>query len=434
MGALSRTSLRRVVANTGWLVGERVFRMGLNFVLVAWMARYLGTEAFGQYNYVLAFVALFSGFATLGIDAIAVRDLLTHPQQRAVVMGSALAVKAGGGAAAYLVLLAAVAVVSPEFWGLTAIAGTVLLWQAFDVVDCWFQSAARPKYAVYARALSSVVLAVVRIGLLVGEASLIYFVSAAALELLLSAVFLLAIYRGERAAVGRWSFDATVARKLIRDAMPMLVSAIAIMLYMRIDQVMIARLAGFDQVGIYSAAVRLTELWYFAPVAFMTALFPWMMRSRTADPAVYQQRAELLFGTLGWMAIALAAVTSAFAPWLTRIIYGPEYAAAAPVLTVQAWIAVFVFFGVARGRWLLTENRQRDSMYVDVVGVVLNVSINLALIPRYGAMGAAIASLVTAAGANLLVSFVSEPIRASLLMYARGLAAAPRRAASFLIR
>ena len=215
--------------------------------------------------------------------------------------------------------------------------------------------------------------------------------------------------------------------------MPMLVSGIAIMLYMRIDQVMIASFAGFEQVGIFSAAVRLTELWYFAPWALMTSLFPSMMQSKARNDALYHQRTLMLFGIMGWAAIVVAAFSTVLAPWLVRLFYGAEYAAAAPILSIQAWMAVFVFFGVARGRWLLAENRQRDSMYVDIAGVTLNVVFNLILIPRYGALGAAVASLITAAGANLVVALFSGVIRRSLAMYAAGLLLPLRQAHARLL-
>ena len=145
-------------------------------------------------------------------------------------------------------------------------------------------------------------------------------------------------------------------------------------------------------------------------------------RSGEPDPAADDRRTALLFGAMGWAGILLATFTSLASGWLVQLVYGSAFAAAAPVLAVQAWMAAFVFFGVARGRWLMARHQQADSMYVDLVAIAINVAMNLLLIPRYGAFGAAVASLVTGFGANLVVALFSEPIRTSLKLYARGLA------------
>ena len=422
--ALSPSVVGRVARNTGWLVGDRVLRAGANMLLIAWLARYLGTAEFGRMNYVLAFVSIFSGVATLGLDVVAIRTLIGRPADAARILGTSMAMKLGGGLVAYLSMLVAFTLVSPEAIGLAALAGLVLIFQSADVVECWFQSGSRMKYAVYARNAAFFVSALFKVVLILGHAGLEQLVLAGSAEIALAALFLFALYRRDACNPAAWRVDTGLARGMLKDAMPMLVSAMAILLYMRIDQVMVANLSGYREVGVFSAAVRLTELWYFVPVALMTALFPMMVSSRAGNPDkdADDRRTALLFGAMGWTGILLAACTSLASGWLVQLVYGSAFAAAAPVLAVQAWMAAFVFFGVARGRWLVTRNRQADSMYVDLVAIAINVAMNLLLIPRYGAFGAALASLATGLGANVLVALFSDAIRTSLKLYARGLA------------
>ena len=422
--ALSPSVAARVARNTGWLVGDRVLRAGANMLLIAWLARYLGTAEFGRMNYVLAFVSIFSGVATLGLDVVAIRNLVDRPDDAPRILGTSMALKLGGGLVAYLAMLVAFALVSPESIGLAAAAGLVLIFQSADVVECWFQSGHRMKYAVYARNAAFFASALFKVALILGHAGLEQLLLATSAEIALAALFLFALYRREAGNPAAWRVDAGLARSLLKDSMPMLVSAMAILLYMRIDQVMVANLSGYREVGVFSAAVRLTELWYFVPVALMTALFPMMVSARlgSTDAAADDRRSALLFGAMGWAGILLAAATSLASTWLVRLVYGSEFAAAAPVLAVQCWMAAVVFFGVARGRWLVARNRQVDSMYVDLAAIVINVAMNLLLIPHYGAYGAAIATLATGFGANLFVALFSDAIRTSLKLYARGLA------------
>ncbi len=422
--ALSPSVAARVARNTGWLVGDRVLRAGANVFLIAWLARYLGTTEFGRMNYVLAFVSIFSGVATLGLDVVAIRNLVDRPDDAPCILGTSLALKLGGGSVAYAAMLIAFALVSPESIGLAAAAGLVLIFQSADVVECWFQSCHRMKYAVYARNAAFFASALFKVVLILGHAGLEQLLLASSAEIALAALFLFALYRRDAGNPAAWRVEPALARSMLKDATPMLVSAMAILLYMRIDQVMVANLSGYREVGIFSAAVRLTELWYFVPVALMTALFPMMVSARSGNPdvAADDRRTALLFGAMGWAGILLAACTSLASGWLVQLVYGSAFAAAAPVLAVQAWMAAFVFFGVARGRWLVARNRQADSMYVDLVAIAINVAMNLLLIPRYGAFGAALASLITGFSANLVVAMFSESIRTSLRLYARGLA------------
>jgi PST family polysaccharide transporter len=420
-GSAEAGAALRVARNAAWLMGDRVVRAGVGVLLVVWIARYLGAERFGIYNYVLAFVSIFSGVATLGLDAIAIRDLIDRPEQRGRILGTVFWLKLAGGVAAYVALVVAIAIVSPDMLGLAAVAGSALLFQSADVVECWFQSGNRMKYAVLARNAAFFVLAGVKVGLLLGGASVMVLLAAGVAEVALAAAILLVMYQRDARGLGGWRFDRTLVAQLLRDAAPMLVSALAILLYMRIDQVMIASLAGYREVGVFSAAVRLTEVWYFIPVALMAALFPLMVSARRDAGIDDRARTALLFGAMGWAGIVLAAATSLGSSWLVALFYGDAYAGAAPVLALQAWMAAFVFFGVARGRWLVANNRHRDGMFVDVAGVLINVGANLLLIPRYGAYGAAMASLITGFGANLLVGLFSDAIRTSLGMYVRGL-------------
>jgi PST family polysaccharide transporter len=410
-----------IIRNTGWLVADRIFRAGGNFLLVTWIARHFGAEDFGRFNYALAFAALFSGVSTLGLDAILVRELLRSAGSRDALLGTAAILRFSGGVICWGAMVAIAVFVPTAPVDLIAIAGAMLLFQSLDVIDAWFQSSVRAKYPVYARNFAFVVAAFLRVALILGDGSLASLVATVTFEAALAAFLLILIYRYDGRSPSTWQWDTRLARELLRDAAPLLVSGLAILVYMRIDQIMLASFAGYHEVGIFSAAVRLTELWYFIPVALMASIFPAIVRARAADSKRYNERLILLFGVMGWSGIALGALTAWLAEPLVLHVYGVQYASAAPVLSVQAWMAAFVFFGVARSRWLLAENRQRDAMVVDIIGLLLNVAANAALIPRFGALGAAVASLTAALGANALTAIFSMAIRDSLRMYAAGL-------------
>jgi len=420
-----RTGVHLAARNTGWLVADRLMRSGGNFLLNVWIARYLGAEQFGAYNFVLAFVVVSAGFAHLGLEVVAVRELVQSPKRWPQVLGTTFTLRLLGGALAWAAATIAVLALrggDPETAILVAIAASGLLFQSADAVDYWFQASLRSRNTVLARNLAFVAAAVLRVGLIFAQAPLAAFVWATVAELAIAGILLLQAHRLAGGAVGQWRFEYRLARRMLREAAPLLVSSIAIAAYMRLDQVMLGQLASFSEVGVYAAATRLTELWYFIPVAVTASLFPAVVQSRQLSPDVYRGRIQAMYDLLGWMGLTLAAATSLLAPVLVDFFYGRSYAQAVPVLQVQAWLAAGVFFGVARSRWLFAEGRQRDAMYIDLVGLAINFACNLLFIPRWGAFGAALSSLVMVVGSNVLVAAMSPAVRLSLVMYARSIA------------
>jgi O-antigen/teichoic acid export membrane protein len=176
---------------------------------------------------------------------------------------------------------------------------------------------------------------------------------------------------------------------------------------MRIDQIMLGHLAGSEMLGNYSVAVRLSELWYFIPSAVAVSLFPTIVRSHEGHSVeAYKKRMQVFFDMLAGMAYVIALPFALFASPLVIALYGAEYADAGPILQVHIWALVFVSLGAVRGRWLVAENLTRFLLIATVVGTVVNVSLNFLLIPEFGGMGAAWATLFSQATAAYLSSLL----------------------------
>ena len=201
-----------------------------------------------------------------------------------------------------------------------------------------------------------------------------------------------------------WQVSIKRARQLLKDSWPLLLSNLSIVIYMRIDQVMLGELASLGDIGNYSVAVRLVEIWYIIPMTLNQALFPAIVNLKKVDPEIYAIRIQRLYTLMIWMAIIAAIIISCTSNQLVKLIYGNQYIEAAPILSIQAWMAAAVFFGIARSSWLTTEGYLIDGMYVNIAGCFLNVIFNFILIPTQGAIGATGASLITAFGANFIVA------------------------------
>ncbi len=396
----ARPEVRRALANIAWLSGENILRLVVGFFLGIWIARYLGPQAFGQFSFALALVALFGVFARLGMDNVLVQQIVRTPALRHELLGTAFALKFFAGLAALAAAIGCTLILRPAdplALALVAIIGAGLVVQSIDVINLWFQSQLQSRRAVVARNIALVATSVLKVGLILGGAAVTAFASASLLELVLGGIGMAVVYglSGEKLSVwrARWSH----AKALLAPSLPLIFAGIAVSLYMRIDQVMISSMLGDSALGAYSAAIRLTESAYFIPTVVSASTLPAIVALRTSDPEKFRDRMQWLFDIMVVLAVGVALPLSIFAGPLTSFLYGEAYAAAAPVLAIHVWSTVFVFLGVTSSSWLLVENLTAVSFYRTALGAAANIALNLLLIPTFGLIGAAWATLLSMA-------------------------------------
>lgn len=403
-----RDQLRRIIANAGWLFVDKVVRYGIGIVVLALLARYLGPEKYGAFNFALAFVALFSPVALLGLDNITVRNLVLHPDRTSEQMGTTFALRLIGSLTVMIAGLILIAVLRPSddvIRLLVLLLSSATLFQSADVIDLWFQSQIKSRYTVIAKMTAFILMSALRIAMIMMAAPVIAFAGAVLLESMFSAFMLWIFYRAKALQKIRWTWNGTLAIQLLRESIPLIFSGIAIMMYMKVDQIMLGEMLGDRAVGIYTAATRLSEMWYFIALAVVSSSFPAIVSSKAMGTEIYMGRMRRLFRALAVMAWGIAIFNTLFANQLIELIFGSEYAEAAPVLAVHTWATLAVYMGIARESWIISEGLGRFLMFATLAGAVINVILNLILIPEYGPMGAAIATTVSYAVANFVAPF-----------------------------
>jgi PST family polysaccharide transporter len=403
-----RQNLQEILGNAGWLFFEKFSRLGVGLFVSVWVARYLGPEQFGAFNFAVAFVALFGAFATLGLDRIVVRDLVRKPEIKHEILSSAFILKLCGGVVAFFISLLAIFLMRPAesqtHW-MVGIIAAGMIFQSFDTIDFWFQSQVKSKFTALARNGAFVILAVVRVFLILYKAPLSAFAWAVLAEIILGAAGL-AIFYLRQQTIFIWYPKFYTARSLVKESWPLILSGLAIMIYMRIDQIMLAQMIGNTGVGIYSAALRFSEIWYFIPIVIVNSVMPSLTKSRSESKEKYLLHLQLLFKNLVRIAYVIAFPMTFISSLLIISIYGSEYSGAGQVLAIHIWSAVFVFIGVGMSPWIINEGMIRYSLIQTVGGALFNIFLNIFLIPIYGAVGAAISTLIS----QMIASFVSNII------------------------
>ncbi|WP_461788728.1 flippase [Pedobacter sp.] len=415
-------ALQKYFKNTGWLILARVGSLLIKVLVGFAIANYLGKDQNGLLNYPQAFVAFFIAAAALGLDGFTTRELLKHPEKRNELLGTALRLKLIGGLMA-LPLIYVGYWVNQHFFTPTQtplsyvlIVGLSGITQAFYITDSYFQATVQAKYVTFTQVFGNILSAVTKLLLIINHAPLGWFIWAIFFDTVILSVGYLYFYFKKAGSLSSWNYQKSVAKHLLANSWPLAFSAILVSLYMKIDQLMVDNYLGSGELGIYSTVVQLSESWYFIPVAIVTSVFPAIMNAKRDDPVRYQKRLQNMYDLMVWLSLSIAIVTTFISPLAYKIIYTSEFWSGAHVLSVHVWAGIFVFLGSASGQYLIAEGYTKISLARTSFGAIVNIGLNIFLIPKYGIMGAAIATLVAYFSATFLIIVIPKTSKQGVMM------------------
>lgn len=398
--------------------------MGVGLLVGVWLARYLGPEQFGQLNYAIAFVGLFGVIAGLGLNGIVVRDIVREPEAADTTLGTAFVLQVVASVIAVALIVGTIAWLRPDDTltrAMVAILGLSLVFKSTEVVKYWFESQVQSRYTVWIENGAFAIMSGIKVAMILRQAPLMAFVWIALAEAVLIAIGLPIIYTTRGRALGAWKPRSARAKSLLRDSWPLILSGLAVMIYMRIDQIMLGQMLGAREVGNYAAAVSISEVWYFIPIVIASSVLPNTIETKTHSEKLYYQRLQTLFNMMVLASIAIAVPVTFFSDWIVVLLYGSDFRQAGGILTITIWAGLFVFLGVASSNWLLAENLQTISFYRTAIGALINVSLNYVLIPKYGAEGAAFATLVSYSFAAFFFDLLNKKTKRIFYMKLRAL-------------
>lgn len=404
--------------NTGMLFVGRVGSLGIKMVVSIVLARYLGR----QFNGILAggtvYIYFFSAIATLGLDQFIVKELHQFPDNRDEILGTSFWMKVFAGFCCipliYLAFLIYPAKHTP--YSYVFIFSFIGVIQAFTVIDAYFQSQVQSKYIMQVQIAGNLVSAGVKLFLIYHKMPLVWFVYAYTFDFLLISAGYYFTYQRKQRSVFNWSFNFKLSKKLLHYSWPLIISGIMVALYMKIDQIMLQNMYSVKEAGAYATVATLSEAWNFIPAVIVTSLFPAILNARRDDAARYKKRIQHLYDLMVYISLPVAVIITFAAPLIYKL-FTPEYAYAAPTLAVHIWSGVFVFLGAASSQYLIAENFNKLTFIRTGFGAIVNIVLNLILIPHMGMMGAAIATLVAYASATFFIVFIPKVNDQAVMMF-----------------
>jgi O-antigen/teichoic acid export membrane protein len=397
--------------NTSWLFGGQMLRMVLGLFVSVAVARYLGPKDFGLYNYVLSIVALVGVVAGLGLQNLAKRELVEQPERRDAILGTCFVLSLLAGVIAYAAMLFTVGCVSDRSLviGLFTLLGGTLFLSPLKCIEIWFQSQVRADLSVAASSITLLIFAAIKVAAIYFGGNLMHFAYIFLFESIVLTGLLVVFYKRHFGRLFAWRAERKLALEFLKQSWPLLLSGLAITIYMKVDQVMLGAMLGDEAVGQYSVAVRISSVWYFIPTILAASLFPAILNARRQSAQIYEARLQRYFDLNAGLAYLVCIPLTFAAPLIITILFGAEYHSAAPILAIHAWSSLFVFLGVARNQYLVAEKLYKFSMLTVLTGAVVNVLGNWVLIPLQGGKGAAIATLISQFTAAYLTCWLFLP-------------------------
>ncbi len=395
---VNRPVLQKIVKNMGWLSFDRIFQLVIALTVGIWLTRYLGPNDFGVLSYALALNALLIPIIGFGTGSLIVRELVTHENKKNIVLGSCAFINIITCVFAFILLniVAYFLNLNDFFIFLVVFLSSLnfLIIGPYNVFAAWFNSKIESKINVITYNIAIIISSVLKVIFIILGLPLVYFMIITLIESLISLIFIVYFYKKSGENFRNWQVDFNYIQNLLKSSWPLVLSGAMVILYMRIDQVMIGMLLNTTQVGIYSVSVKLSELFFFLPGVIIASIFPNLVKSKLISKEIYALRLNKLFYLFTWIPFLIIIPLFLFANQIVYFLYGAEYLGAALALAISIWALFPIFIKSATESYLINENLVKIIFVNSVVGAGVNIFLNYLLIPVYGIYGAAIATLI----------------------------------------
>jgi PST family polysaccharide transporter len=406
--------------NGAWSLLNQAVRVGSLALVIIALGRHFGPQRFGSLAVGLALVRIFAVVASFGLDRVIVRRLVNEEERGGAITREAFWLKLAIAFVSYAAMLALILIFQRNdslLFAIAALAGGGLLFQACDVFDYAFQAHEQFRLSFFGRGVPILLSTALKLAAIFANAPLLVFAALETVEAAAIGITLYFIYRRTNSRRTISSLPTTVTwSRLLAEGLPLLLAALGVMIYMRSDVIMLGKMAGYQIAGIYAAASQISEACALLPVALMPALFPVLVRWRRSDAQFYKRKLERLF----FVAVATGLVFSLGltfgASTIINLLFGANYLPAATILTVHGWTLVFIFIGITQSGYDVTEGLTWFATSRTFAGASLNVALNLILIPRYGAVGSAFATLIAQIFSAVLLNALHPRTRPILRM------------------
>jgi O-antigen/teichoic acid export membrane protein len=367
----------------------------IGLVTLVYLARYLGASNFGLYSFVFAYLGFFGIIMDLGIHTILVREISRDRSKAEKLIGNAIVMKIILSVFALALACLIISFLKYPFSTklLVYVASLSFLLSFGSLYRLVFQVNLKMGYPTLVDIVSSPLNLALFLYLIFLKVSLLWFIIAG-LIVSLPGLFIIVIISG-KFVQPKFEMDFSLWKKILLESWPLALTATFILIYTRIDQIMLFSMKGPELLGYYASAVRLTEALSIIPVAFMASVFPLFSKYFVTSGKKLEEAYKLSFKYMSTLIIPIAVGTSVLSAPVIKSFYGEQFISSIPALRILIWSEIFVFLGSVHINVLISTGLQKFDFIFTSSGAIVNIILNLLLIPHYGIVGASIATLIS---------------------------------------
>jgi O-antigen/teichoic acid export membrane protein len=404
---------KKIFKNVSWAVLGKIVNILSGLFVGILVARYLGPKDYGLMNYVISYVTLFSILANFGLDNIEIRELSKRKVNKEAILGTAFRLRLFFSVITIILISFTLLLFESDRFTvlMVLIYSSSLILSTLNVIRNYFTSIVLNEYVVKTEITRTLAGALIKIILLYYHFSLGWFIAASAFDFLLVAGGYLYSYRIKVGSVLDWKYENKIAKHLLRESFPLLLSGTAIIIYQKIDQVMIRNMIDNAAVGQFAVAAKITELAIFIPMVIAQTVTPLLVKAHQENMELYKRKRQQFMDMMIWIAIGMSIIMFIAASPAIKILFGVKYLDAIPVLQIMAWKTVFVALFVSSGQIIIIENIQKYAVLRNIAGCFISIIFNLILIPRYGILGSALATIFTMSFTGYFSHIFISPFR-----------------------
>lgn len=400
------------VNNAGWLIGGKVLQMAISLVVGVITARYLGPSNYGLIGYGTAYVSFFTAFCSLGLNSVIIKDFIDNPREQGEAIGSAIVMRLVSSLLSSVMIVSFVSIVDknePFTIAVVALCSVGTIFHVFETFNFWFQAQYKSKITSIATFLAYIVTAIYKIVLLILQKDVRWFAFSTSVDYIVVAIFLFAAYKkygGEKL-----KFSIKKSRSLLKVSYNYILSAIMVSVYGQTDKLLLKHMLDESAVGYFTTATTICTMWVFVLQAIVDSMYPTILKLKSENREQYEKKNRQLYAIVFYVSCAVSVAFIIFGDFGVKLLYGEEYLPASDVLKVVSWYTAFSYLGVARNAWIVSEGKQKYLKYIYGCAAVLNILMNLALIPLMGTIGAALATLITQILTSIVLPVLFKELR-----------------------
>lgn len=412
----------KVFRNASWIIVCKIVQSVLGLLIGMLTARYLGPANYGIINYAASLVAFVVPIMQLGLTDIIVRDIVKNPEKEGAIIGTSITLSLFSS---FLCVIAVLLFVLVANTGETvtiivcSLYSLLLIAQSVEHITYWFQAKLLSKYTSIISLLAYVCVSAYRIYLLVSSKSIYWFALSQAFDFAFIAIFSIITYR--KIGGQHLCFSKTLAVNMFSRSKYYIVSGLMVTIFAQTDKIMLKLMIGDTAIGYYSAAVTCAGMFSFVFAAIIYSARPLILECFDSDKAKFEKNMSRLYCVIIYFSLLQSICMTVFAQWIVHILYGEQYVASVQILMLIVWYTTFAYLGAVRNIWILAEEKQKYLWIINLSGASFNVILNLICIPILGAIGAALASLLTQIFTNVIIGYIIKPLRYNNKLMLRGL-------------